>query len=94
MLGPGVRGPARCGQPLSENTHANLLRELGFNALTQSFRSSCLDYAPESTLMPHNIILAPQAHRLRNKPEAAYTRSDLFAKCRTTMESLVQQFAS
>ena len=45
LVFPGTRP----GRPLSENTHAKLLRELGFDAVTDGFRSSFRDYAAEHT---------------------------------------------
>ena len=74
------------GRPLSENTHAKLLRELGFDAVTHGFRSSFRDYAAEQTHTPHAVMEAALAHTIRNKAEAAYARSDLFEKRRVLME--------
>ena len=48
LVFPGMRP----GRPLSENTHAKLLRELGFEAVTHGFRSSFRDYAAERTHTP------------------------------------------
>ena len=75
------------GRPISENTHAKLLRELGFDAVTHGFRSSFRDYASEQTHTPHAVMEAALAHVIRNKAEAAYARSDLFEKRRALMES-------
>ena len=48
--------PGACpGRPLSENTHAKLLRDLGFDAVTHGFRSSFRDYAAEQTHTPHAV---------------------------------------
>ncbi len=78
---------ARPGRPLSENTHAKLLRELGFDAVTHGFRSSFRDYAAEQTHTPHAVMEAALAHTIKDKAEAAYARSDLFEKRRKLMES-------
>ena len=86
LVFPGVRP----GRPLSENTHAKLLRELGFDAVTHGFRSSFRDYAAEQTHTPHAVMEAALAHTIRNKAEAAYARSDLFEKRRGLMESWAQ----
>ena len=86
LVFPGVRR----GRPLSENTHAKLLRELGFDAVTHGFRSSFRDYAAEQTHTPHAVMEAALAHTIRNKAEAAYARSDLFEKRRELMESWAQ----
>ena len=83
LVFPGVRP----GRPLSENTHAKLLRELGFDAVTHGFRSSFRDYAAEQTHTPHAVMEAALAHTVKNKAEAAYARSDLFEKRRRLMES-------
>ena len=86
LVFPGVRR----GRPLSENTHAKLLRELGFDAVTHGFRSSFRDYAAEQTHTSHAVMEAALAHTIRNKAEAAYARSDLFEKRRELMESWAQ----
>ena len=83
LVFPGVRR----GRPLSENTHAKLLRELGFDAVTHGFRSSFRDYAAEQTHTPHAVMETALAHTIKNKAEAAYARSDLFEKRRGLMES-------
>ncbi len=75
------------GRPLSENTHAKLLRELGFDAVTHGFRSSFRDWASEQTHTPHAVMEAALAHTIRNKAEAAYARSDLFERRRSLMET-------
>ena len=86
--GTGLVFPgARRGRPLSENTHAKLLHELGFNAVAHGFRSSFRDYAAEQTHTPHAVMEAALAHTIKNKAEAAYARSDLFDKRRRLMES-------
>ena len=57
LVYPGVRP----GRPLSENTHAKLLRELGFDAVTRGFRSSFRDYATQQT---HTVMEAALALKL------------------------------
>ena len=90
LVFPGMRP----GRPLSENTHATLLRELGFDAVTHGFRSSFRDYAAERTHTPHAVMEAALAHVVRNKAEAAYARSDLFEKRRALMECWSQYLAT
>ena len=75
---------------LSENTHAKLLRELGFDAVTHGFRSSFRDYAAEQTHTPHTVMEVALAHTIKNKAEAICARSDLFEKRRELMESWAQ----
>ena len=89
LLFPGVRR----GRPISENTHAKLLRELGFEAVTHGFRSSFRDYAAEQTHTPHAVMEAALAHTIKNKAEAAYARTDLFEKRRALMESWAEYLA-
>ena len=89
LVFPGMRR----GRPLSENTHAKLLRELGFDAVTHGFRSSFRDYAAEQTHTPHAVMEAALAHTIKDKAEAAYARSDLFEKRRALMESWAQYLA-
>ena len=89
LVFPGVRP----GRPLSENTHAKLLRELGFDAVTHGFRSSFRDYAAEQTHTPHAVMEAALAHTIKYKAEAAYARSDLFEKRRRLMESWAEYLA-
>ncbi len=92
--GTGLVFPgARQGRPLSENTHVKLLRELGFEAVTHGFRSSFRDYAAEQTHTPHAVMEAALAHRIKDKAEAAYARSDLFEKRRALMESWAEYLA-
>ena len=89
LVFPGVRR----GRPLSENTHAKLLRELGFDAVTHGFRSSFRDYAAEQTHTAHAVMEAAPAHSIKDKAEAAYARSDLFERRRSLMESWAQYLA-
>ena len=90
LVFPGMRP----GRPLSVNTHAKLLRELGFDAVTHGFRSSFRDYAAEQTHTPHAVMEAALAHVVKNKAEAAYARSDLFEKRRALMESWSEYLAA
>ena len=57
--GSGLVFPgARRGRLLSENTHAKLLRELGFDAVTHGFRPSFHDWASERTHTPRAVMEA------------------------------------
>ena len=62
---------ARRNRPLSENTHAKLLRELSFDAVTHGFRSSFREYVAERTHTPHAVMEAALAHTIKNRAEAA-----------------------
>ena len=66
---------------------------LGFEAVTHGFRSSFRDYAAEQTHTPHTVMEAALAHRIKNKAEATYARSDLLEKRRALMESWAQYLA-
>ena len=83
LVFPGMRRD----RPLSENTHAKLLREPGFDAVTHGFRSSFRDYAAERTHTPHAVMDAALARVVRNQAEAAYARSEFFEKRRALMQS-------
>ena len=74
-------------QPLSEKTHAKLLRELVINAVTHGFRFSFRDNTAEQMHTPHAVMEATLAHTIRNKAEVTSARSDLFEKSRALMES-------
>ena len=50
------------------------------------FRSSFRDWAAEQTNTPREVVEAALAHTVRNPTEAAYTRSDLFARRRQLMD--------
>ena len=79
--------PAPRGGPLSDSTISKLIRELGIQAVPHGFRSSFRDWAAECTYTPHAVMEAALAHVVANKAEAAYARSDLFAKRRELMDA-------
>jgi len=55
-------------------------------AVAHGFRSSFRDWAAEETDHPREVIEAALAHVVQNKVEAAYARSDLFARQRLLMD--------
>ena len=55
-------------------------------AVPHGFRSSFRDWAAEETDHPREVIEAALAHVVQNKVEAAYARSDLFARRRRLMD--------
>ena len=79
--------PSPRGGPLSDATMSKLIRELGIQAVPHGFRSSFRDWAAECTYTPHAVMEAALAHTIANKAEAAYARSDLFAKRRELMDA-------
>lgn len=78
---PGVRG-----QPLTTAAILKALRAIrpGFDA--HGFRSTFRDWAADCTAYRGDIAEAALAHVLRNKTEAAYKRTDLFAQRARLME--------
>ena len=79
--------PAPRGGPITDSTISKLVRELGIGAVPHGFRSSFRDWAAEQTSAPHRVMEAALAHVIPNKAEAAYARSDLFAKRRELMQN-------
>ena len=79
--------PGRSPQkPLSNMVFLMLLRRLGRDDTTaHGFRSSFRNWAAECTNIPRAVCEAALAHSLRDKTEAAYHRTDLFARRRELM---------
>ena len=65
---------------------SKLIKELGLPAVPHGFRSSFGDWAAERTNTPREVVEAALAHAVRNPTEAAYARSDLFARRRRLMD--------
>lgn len=59
---------------------------MDFSRRSHGFRSSFRDWASEETDHPREVIEAALAHVVRNRVEAAYARSDLFARRRRLMD--------
>ena len=78
--------PSPTGRVLSNSTLSKLLRELGIGAVPHGFRSSFRDWAAERTDVPHEVCELALAHVNSDRMEAAYRRSDLFAKRRCLMD--------
>ncbi|MGM0584942.1 MAG: tyrosine-type recombinase/integrase [Pseudomonadota bacterium] len=81
LVFPGTRR----GRPLSDMTLSKLLREQGIKAHVHGFRTSFKTWAQEQTNFPNEVSEAALAHVVKDKAEAAYARSDLFAKRRKLM---------
>ena len=77
---------ARDDKPLDDKRLRRLLRQLRIQAVPHGFRSSFRDWAAEETDHPREVIEAALAHVVRNRVEAAYARSDLFARRRRLMD--------
>ena len=70
----------RPNKPLSENTFNKLMKELGMAVHVHGFRTSFRTWTQEQTGYPREIAEAALAHSLKDKAEAAYSRSDLLQK--------------
>ena len=81
LVFPSVRGKA-----LDDAAVSKLIRDLGIAAVPHGFRSSFRDWAAEETDHPREVVEAALAHKVRNPVEAAYARSDLFARRRHLMD--------
>ena len=73
-------------KPLDDKRLRRLIRQLRIPAVPHGFRSSFRDWAAEETNHPREVIEAALAHVVRNRVEAAYARSDLFARRRRLMD--------
>lgn len=79
---------AKKGKPISDMRMTAVLRRMGRDDITvQGFRSTFRDWAGETTGFPPEVIEAALGHGIKDKAEAAYARSDLFAKRRDLMET-------
>jgi integrase len=75
-------------KPLSDMTMTKVLRDLGFTKTTvHGFRSSFTDWAAEKTRFPKEVVDKALAHKLIDRVEAAYRRTDFFDRRRQLMHS-------
>lgn len=75
-------------RPLSDMTMTKVLRDLGLEKITvHGFRSSFTDWAAEKTKVPKEVVDKALAHKLIDRVEAAYRRTDFFERRRRLMES-------
>lgn len=75
-------------KPLSDMTLTKVLRDLGYPSITvHGFRSSFTDWAAEKTRCPKEVVDKALAHKLPDKVEAAYRRTDFFEKRRKLMSA-------
>ena len=73
-------------KPLSDMTMTKVLRDLGFPKVTvHGFRSSFTDWAAEQTDFAKEVVDKALAHKLVDRVDAAYRRTDFFAKRRQLM---------
>ena len=65
------------GKPLDEKTLNPMIKKAGIDSTLHGFRSSFRDWGGE-TGKPREVLEAALAHKVADKTEAAYARSDLF----------------
>lgn len=76
---------AKEGTPLSNMVFAAALKRMKDRFTAHGFRSSFRDWAEEQTSYPHAVKEAALAHKIRNKVEAAYRRTNLLERRRSLM---------
>jgi integrase len=75
-------------KPISDMTMTKVLRDLGFPKTTvHGFRSSFTDWAAERTRCPKEIVDKALAHKLADRVEAAYRRTNFLERRRALMLS-------
>jgi integrase len=73
-------------KPLSDMTMTKVLRDLGLPKVTvHGFRSSFTDWAAEQTEFAKEVVDKALAHKLVDRVEAAYRRTDFFERRRQLM---------
>ena len=73
-------------KPLSDMTMTKVLRDLGHPKFTvHGFRSSFTDWAAEQTEFPKEVVDKALAHKLVDRVEAAYRRTDFLERRRQLM---------
>lgn len=74
-------------KPISDMTMTKLLRDDGITGVTvHGFRSTFTDWSSEKTDYPKEVADKALAHKLPDKVEAAYRRTDFFDKRRGLMK--------
>jgi integrase len=74
--------------PLSDMTMSKVMRALEIPKITvHGFRSSFTDWAAENTEVPKEVVDKALAHKLADRIEAAYRRTDFFDRRRQLMAS-------
>ena len=75
-------------KPLSDMTMTKVLRDLSISKITvHGFRSSFTDWAAEMTEFPKEVVDKALAHKLVDRVEAAYRRTDFFERRRQLMRT-------
>jgi integrase len=83
LIFPGMRS----GRAMSDMTMSKLVKELGYPVDIHGFRTSFRTWVQEQTNTAHEVAERALAHKITDKSEAAYARSDLFEKRRKLMDS-------
>lgn len=78
--------PGKHGRPLSDMTLAAVLKRMVVPATVHGFRSTFRDWAEERANARHEVKEAALAHKVPNRVEAAYRRTDLFDARRDLMD--------
>ncbi|MFS0774046.1 tyrosine-type recombinase/integrase [Sphingomonas sp. 1P08PE] len=82
----GLVFAGRGDKAISDMTMTKLLRDDGITGVTvHGFRSAFTDWSSEKTRFPKEVADKALAHKLPNKVEAAYRRTDFFEKRRNLM---------
>lgn len=79
--------------PLSDMTLLEILRGMDVGVTVHGFRSTFRDWIADVTDYPREVAEAALAHTLENKVEAAYRRTDFFAKRRKMMDDWAEHCA-
>lgn len=83
LIFPGMRS----GRAMSDMTMSKLVKELGYPVDIHGFRTSFRTWVQEQTNSAHEVAERALAHKITDKSEAAYARSDLFEKRRKLMDA-------
>lgn len=84
----GLVFSTRGTKPLSDMTMTKVLRDLGLPKITvHGFRSSFTDWAAERTEFPKEVVDKALAHKLVDRVEAAYRRTDFLDRRRQLMRA-------
>ena len=78
--------PGTKNKPLSDMSLTAVMRRMEVDAVPHGFRSTFRDWAGDCTPYPRDVAEFALAHKLSDKVEASYRRSDALEKRRQMME--------
>lgn len=81
----GLVFPGTKGQPLSDMTLSKVMRDAKLPFVPHGFRSSFRNWSAEKTDYQHDVLEMCLAHRIGNKSELSYKRTDYLEKRRPVM---------